>query len=110
MKKLYTSHEVSNIVMETVKDEKEKFEKYIKRRVASDMSQYMFDKDVVEFDIKNTMSQYNIGYTIYTGVIRVISAEEEKSLKQCYNALTEFDENPYLRDIKDKIAKILWGE
>lgn len=74
------------------------------------MSHYMLEQGMIEFKSKSRMSQYNMGSTTYTGKVRVMSAEDEKSLKQCYNALTEFCYIPCLKDIKDKIAKILWEE
>lgn len=113
MKKLFSNFEVPNNHMHLLNGaigEKERFEEYIKLSIVSDMSRYMLENDIIEFDSRTRKIQYDMDVTTYTGKVRVISAEDEKSLKQCYNALTEFDDNPYLRDIKDKIAKILWEE
>lgn len=106
MKRLYHNNIVSSIHSDLLNQRKESFIEHIKNQIAYGLTRYMMKNNLVNItEIKN-----EDGSSIFRGGITIISSEEIKSLRQCYNVLTEYENDPYLRDVKEKIAKILWEE
>ena len=106
MKRLYHNNIVSSIHRDLLNQNRESFIGHIKHQIAYGLAKYMMENKLVNItEIKN-----EDGSSIFRGGITVINSEEVKSLKHCYNVLTEYENDPYLRDVKEKIAKILWEE
>lgn len=106
MKRLYHNNIVSSIHSDLLNQRKESFIEHIKNQIAYGLTRYMMKNNLVNItEIKN-----EDGSSVFRGGITIISSEEVKSLKHCYNVLSHYEDDPFLRDVKEKIEKILWEE